>query len=147
MVGAVVSTATAGVICDYLGWDAVFYISAISGMIWFIFWTLLVYDSPEVHPTITEGERDLILVSLGKKSTQNFDDQFKAKRDSEECAPVPWGHILNSKPVWALTIAATGQAFSGYLLLTEVPTFLSTILQFQISEVGLFGISFHSMLI
>jgi len=134
VVGAVVSTATAGVICDYLGWDAVFYISAISGMIWFIFWTLLVYDSPEVHPTITEGERDLILVSLGKKSTQNFDDQFKAKRDSEECAPVPWGHILNSKPVWALTIAATGQAFSGYLLLTEVPTFLSTILQFQISE-------------
>ena len=137
-VGTVISTATAGIICDSLGWEAVFYISAISGMVWFVFWQWLVHDSPEVHPSISEAERDLILVSLGKKNVFGPDHQFVSHE--RKCPPVPWTQILNSRAVWALAICCMGQAFSGYLLLTEVPTFLSTILQFQISEVAYFTI-------
>ena len=37
------------------------------GVLWFVAWMLIVYDSPEKHPRISERERDYILGTLEGK--------------------------------------------------------------------------------
>ena len=45
--GTIVSLPLTGIICDYLGWEAAFYIFGSCGILWFIFWAFLVYERPE----------------------------------------------------------------------------------------------------
>jgi len=65
-IGTVISMAVTGEICNQLGWESVFYIFGGIGILWFIFWSFLAFDSPASHPYITEAEKDLIEISLGK---------------------------------------------------------------------------------
>lgn len=44
-------------ICFYLG---------VFGIIWYIFWLLLAYQSPAEHPTISEEEKIYIETSIGE---------------------------------------------------------------------------------
>ena len=46
MMGTVVSLPLTGLICDYWGWEAAFYVFGAFGLVWFIFWTIFVYDTP-----------------------------------------------------------------------------------------------------
>lgn len=45
------------VMCSYPG---------VFGIIWYIFWLLLAYNSPAIHPTISEEERTYIEASIGE---------------------------------------------------------------------------------
>lgn len=42
------------------------YSSGVFGIIWYIFWLLLAYESPAVHPTISEEERTYIETTIGE---------------------------------------------------------------------------------
>lgn len=42
------------------------YSSGVFGIIWYIFWLLLAYGSPAVHPTISEEERTYIETTIGE---------------------------------------------------------------------------------
>jgi ACS family sodium-dependent inorganic phosphate cotransporter-like MFS transporter 5 len=46
MMGTVISLPMTGLICDYVGWEAAFYIFGSFGIVWFAFWTFLAYDTP-----------------------------------------------------------------------------------------------------
>ncbi len=46
MMGTVISLPLTGLICDYWGWEAAFYSFGSLGLIWFVFWAWLVYDTP-----------------------------------------------------------------------------------------------------
>jgi hypothetical protein len=48
---------------------------------------------------------------------------------------VPWKDILTSVPFWALTFTHTLNNFGWYMLLVELPMFMSTGLGFNIKEV------------
>jgi len=56
--------------CGYLissfGWESVFYVSGGLGLLWFICWIFLVYDTPAKHPTISIRERTYIENAIGK---------------------------------------------------------------------------------
>lgn len=56
---------------DWLGWESVFYITGIIGLLWNVCWTYLIYDSPRTHPTITEKELKYIENSLGNAIVKN----------------------------------------------------------------------------
>jgi sugar phosphate permease len=45
-----------GLVIAYLGWPALFYLSGVQGLVFTLFWFLLVHDSPELHPRITHEE-------------------------------------------------------------------------------------------
>ena len=51
-----------GYLCDYVGWESVFYVFGVIGLVWFIFWCFLVFDGPDVHPRISEEEKAFIQV-------------------------------------------------------------------------------------
>lgn len=151
--GTILSLSVTGFICQGAGWEAVFYLFGILGLVWFIFWTCLAADSPSTHPYITEAERDLIEVSLGKRSVFTSplrivpDDvdpdqgELPKRSGAEKLGPrfthVPWLAMIKSRPVYGLTIASICNAFTGYLLLMEVPTYLKQILRFNIDQVDM----------
>jgi hypothetical protein len=50
---------------------------------------------------------------------------------------VPWKAIATSVPFWALTITHTLNNFGWYMLLVELPSFMSAGLGFNIKEASL----------
>lgn len=123
--GTVVSTPISGILCgsDFLGgWPSVFYVFGTFGCIWFLFWMFLVYDSPSDHPRITEEEKHYIEQSLGR---------------SKQKLPIPWKSILMSLPVWSLCVAHFTASWGFYALLTCLPTYMSKIQKYEITQNGL----------
>ena len=55
----------AGYVADYLGWEAVFYVTGASTLVWVVLWFYLVYDTPAEHPRIAKEEREHIELSIG----------------------------------------------------------------------------------
>ncbi|KRT84393.1 membrane transporter [Oryctes borbonicus] len=120
--GTVVSLPVSGWLCslDFLGgWPLAFYLFGIIGIIWFVFWMFLVYDSPSSHPRICRQEQAYILASIGPQ-------------DEDEKTSIPWCNMLKCLPLWAILVTQCGQSWAFYTQLTELPTYMSEILHFDI---------------
>ncbi|XP_055370914.1 sialin [Condylostylus longicornis] len=132
-IGTVISLPLAGWLCSLQfmgGWPLAFYIFGILGIIWFIFWMLLVFDTPSAHPRISYKELNYIERSIRLTGVdEDFDGQIGI--DSES---IPWLEVLSSLPVWAILITQCGQAWAFYTQLTELPTYMNSILHFGIKS-------------
>nr|XP_028578608.1 sialin isoform X4 [Podarcis muralis] len=120
--GTVVSLPLSGLICFYMNWIYVFYIFGALGVLWFIFWMLIVSDTPETHKRISHAEKEYILSSLT--------DQLSTQKS------IPWGAILTSLPLWAIVVAHFSYNWTFYTLLTLLPTYMKEILRFDVQENG-----------
>ena len=81
------------------GWESAFYVIGCITFVWFLFWWFLVYDSPEVHPRITQSEKDLIEASIA------------ANVDLRKTYPVPWKKIFTSVPLMGLLATDLGNSW------------------------------------
>ena len=54
--GLTISPSFSGLISFYVGWQYVYYVSGATGIAWLILWSVLVYDTPEDHPRISEAK-------------------------------------------------------------------------------------------
>ena len=82
-IGSVVTLPLTGYLCHESslgGWPTIFYVLGAAGCVWFIFWCIFVFDSPEAHPFISESELQLISEGQGdekissvRELSQNFD--------------------------------------------------------------------------
>lgn len=127
--GTVVSLPLSGWLCtlDFMnGWPLSFYIFGALGLVWFIFWIYLVYDSPHCHPRISTRERLFI-----ERAVRRTDDELVDRMDMDA---VPWKAILTSMPLWAILITQCGQSWAFYTQLTELPTYMDNILHMNIQE-------------
>nr|BAN20727.1 sodium-dependent phosphate transporter [Riptortus pedestris] len=105
------------------GWPSIFYFSCAIGIIWSIFWAWLGADSPAVHSHISEKEREYIQTSLTHTSQlQNL--------------KTPWKAIFTSVPFWALIIAHLGNGWAFSMIITEMPSYINSVLQFNIQTNG-----------
>ncbi|XP_012942626.1 sialin [Aplysia californica] len=129
-VGIVIGFPLSGFLCKYGfagGWPSIFYVTGAFSLIWAVAWILLVSDSPSTHKRISDAEREYILSSLQSGSvTEN-------KRDIR----VPWLKIMTSLPVYAIIIANVASDWGAYTLLTNIPTYISEVLKFDIAANGL----------
>ena len=110
------------------------------------------------HPRISQQEKDLILISLGKQPYNNPSDEnsIGTHQDNDldsidfnddepiiqldgpskkEHKKIPLRDIFTSIPVYAIIIGHCCQGWGFYTLLTEMPTYLYQILHFDIKEV------------
>ncbi|XP_037936504.1 putative inorganic phosphate cotransporter [Teleopsis dalmanni] len=136
-IGTVISMPLAGWLCslDFLGgWPSAFYIFGIMGIIWFIFWMLLVYDTPSVHPRISYREREYIERSIRAMQPRKSHNENDANLFQNPDEDIPWRSILCSIPLWAILITQCGQSWAFYTQLTELPTYMSNILHFDIES-------------
>ncbi|XP_065204361.1 sialin-like [Planococcus citri] len=126
-VGIAFTYAVSGYIIDAYGWEYVFYMQGLLGILWSIAWMLLVYDSPSVHPWISTKEKVFILNSLGDTLHE------------EGKLPIPWKNILTSRPVWINHIAQFGTTWGLFALITESPSYLKFIHGLDIKSTGIFS--------
>lgn len=127
--GTILSLPLSGWLCSLKldnGWPLCFYLFGVSGIIWFLFWNILIYDTPLSHPRICRQEQTFIIASIGPQD----DDDHKT--------PIPWYNILTCLPLWAILITQCGQSWAFYTQLTELPTYMAQILHFDIQSVTFF---------
>ncbi|XP_012941456.1 vesicular glutamate transporter 1 [Aplysia californica] len=73
LLGAIITLPVVAQLCELpTGWSLAFYITGGCGFLWVVFWGLLVYDSPDVHPRISSAERLYITHSIGKNVTSDL---------------------------------------------------------------------------
>ncbi|KAH1021984.1 hypothetical protein HUJ04_011460 [Dendroctonus ponderosae] len=103
------------------GWPMAFYFYGVLGIAWCIVMGILGHDRPKVHPSISQTEKWYIESSLGhtNERTQH---------------PTPWKAILSSGPVWALFITQTGNNYCFWTLLTQIPSYMHYVMDFNIKD-------------
>ncbi|XP_059363156.1 vesicular glutamate transporter 3 [Carassius carassius] len=135
--GAVIAMPLAGVLVQYVGWPSVFYIYGVFGIIWYSFWLLLAYDSPAIHPTISEKERTYIETSIGEGGNlMSATEKFKT----------PWREFFTSMPVYAIIVANFCRSWTFYLLLISQPAYFEEVFGFPISKVGILSAVPHMVM-
>ncbi|XP_058797586.1 sialin-like [Phymastichus coffea] len=125
VVGTIFGLTLPAVIIHYtsVGWQGVFYIFGAIGIIWFPLWMLLCYESPDVHPFISEPELEYF-----QNSTLN--------RKQKKIPPAPWSYILTSKQVWAFVLAMFGLDWAYYTMASDLPKYMNSIMKLSIEENG-----------
>uniref|UniRef100_A0A2K5EYB0 Solute carrier family 17 member 7 n=1 Tax=Aotus nancymaae TaxID=37293 RepID=A0A2K5EYB0_AOTNA len=126
--GAVVAMPLAGVLVQYSGWSSVFYVYGSFGIFWYLFWLLVSYESPALHPSISEEERKYIEDAIGESAKlMNPLTKFST----------PWRRFFTSMPVYAIIVANFCRSWTFYLLLISQPAYFEEVFGFEISKVGL----------
>lgn len=126
-VGAVVAMMASGVLAESTflgGWPSIFYVFGFAGIVWFVAWSLLAFDTPSQHPRISSEELEFIIANQGNEQAQ-----LKRK--------VPWLKVLLSIPVWSSVLSHFGFNWIHYIFLSEMPTYLTSVLHYSLGANGL----------
>lgn len=116
------------------GWPSVFYLWGTVLIAWSICWFFLGADSPATHPTISSEEREYIEMSLRTSENRELPE---TDATTTKVLSTPWKAILTSQPMWALTVVHCTQTWGFWMLLTEIPTYLHAIFNFDNKQNGL----------
>ncbi|PNF31193.1 putative inorganic phosphate cotransporter [Cryptotermes secundus] len=122
--GTIISMPLSGYLCslEFLGgWPLSFYIFGGLGVVWFMVWLFVVYDTPALHPYISIQEKNHIISQVGDNHL-------------EEGRSIPWKSILTCVPLWAILVTQCGMSWIFYTQLTELPTYMKNVLQFDITQ-------------
>ncbi|XP_076349732.1 sialin-like isoform X3 [Tachypleus tridentatus] len=125
--GMVVTLPVSALLCEYGfdgGWPSVFYVFGSCGVIWFLFWSILVTNTPESHPRISEEE--LIYIQQNRQTVSSPLHQ----------QAIPWRAILTSGPVWAVALTKCCVSWGFYTLFTELPNYFKRVLHSPIKRNG-----------
>ena len=132
--GTVVSITTSGLIAadPALGWQGIFYLHGGLSLIWCLAWAVFVTDTPSSNRFVGEAEK--VYITDNQTPAAAAADQ-EEEEDRQTKPPIPWRAIATSVPFWALLVSHMANNFAWYMLLVELPTFLSVGLGFAISQV------------
>lgn len=122
--GTVLMLASSGVIADSsIGWPGIFYVSGGLAAVWAALWAWFGCNSPQQSLVISAKERDFL------ESNEECSTSLEKKQ-------TPWISILFSKPFWAVLIVHSAQNWGFWTLLTEIPSYMKNVLEFDIKSVG-----------
>lgn len=125
--GNVVCLSISGYLGYYYDWPSIFYASGVLGIVWGIFHAAVGSESPETCSRITHEEREYM-----KQSFQAANKEINQIRSA-----VPWKEIIFSGPVIALAVTAWCNYWTGWTLSTLTPTYISSVLGFNLQDDGL----------
>jgi ACS family glucarate transporter-like MFS transporter len=92
--GAGITPPLISYIMVHYGWRSSFWLCSIIGFAAGAVWFLIARDTPAEHPNVSASE--LTLICSGLTQAQSSPDQKTL---------VPWGRVLRSKEVWAITVS------------------------------------------
>ncbi|CAD7014722.1 putative inorganic phosphate cotransporter [Ceratitis capitata] len=121
-VGSAIILATSGFIFDSsMGWPGIFYISGAIALAWSILFLVFGADAPHNSKMISKQEREYIekLTGSGLESAS---------------MTVPWKSFFTSAPFYGLIAAQTGFTWGFYTLLTEIPTYMNSVLKLNVAS-------------
>ena len=127
-VGAAIAPPIVVLIMTTLGWQAVFYISGVVGIVWALWWYLAYRDLPEEHGLVNRAELEHI---RGVDERGNVKQVQVAKK-----ASVPWGTLLRSPNMWAIMCAYFTYVYCLWIFLSWLPSYLVDFRHFTLLKVG-----------
>ncbi|XP_067009494.2 sialin [Anabrus simplex] len=133
--GTLISMSLSGVLVDALGWSSVFYVFGGLSILFILPWCYFVYNSPEVHPRISNWERDHIVG--GRTIDSSGTEDVKQEEEQVASRYTPWLSILTSHRFWVLVGVHLGCTWLNYTLLTQLPTYITSVLHFSVQKSGL----------
>ncbi|KAL8615137.1 hypothetical protein ACOMHN_054506 [Nucella lapillus] len=128
-VGNVATFPLAGFLCKYGfadGWPSIFYVLGSLTLVWVVLWMFMTSNTPAEHPRISDVERRYIISSLSKVA-----------QSDESKKNVPWRAIATSLPNYAIIVSNLTSDWGAYTLLTNIPTYISEVLKFDIASNGM----------
>ncbi len=108
------------------GWHAVFYVSAIMGLLIAIVWYHFARDTPRQHAKVTPQERAHIEAGV-------------PVRIEGAMPPVPWAKIFSSKNVWGTALAYVGFGYAATIFSTWFFIYLKNGRGFDLKSSALLG--------
>lgn len=144
-----------GLILDYtkFEWPSVFYFFGGLGILWFFAWLFLCYDDPASHPFITVEEKNYLRSTIGHLKRNKvlgclavtlptlympINTVYLLCMNCQNLAPVPWGKMALSVPLWGLIIAQIGHDWGLFMIQTDLPKYMKSVLKFSVSQVSNF---------
>ncbi|KAM5165963.1 sodium-dependent phosphate transport protein 3 isoform 2-T2 [Callospermophilus lateralis] len=112
-----------GLISQALGWPFIFYIFGSIGCVCCLLWFTVIYDDPTHHPCISAREKEHIVSSL-------------AQQPSSPRRSVPIKAMVRCLPLWAIFTGFFSHFWLCTIILTYLPTYISTVLHVNIRESG-----------
>lgn len=122
--GTVISMLMAGVLTANIGWESVFYVMGGLSCIWCVLWVILIQDTPQQQPLISNEERNMIVTSLGGNTNGHGHKKM----------PVPWRAVLSSPAFLAILVSHACSNWGWYMLLIETPFYMKQVLKFNMTE-------------
>ena len=122
-VGTVIALPLSGVLAEHMGWETIFYVFGVVGVIWCVAWAWVVKDSPEEDRQITDSELEYLRTAIGVTN-------------EESVMSPPWKAMMTSRPVWAIIVAHFAENWGFYTLLTGLPMFMRDILNYKLDQTG-----------
>ncbi|KAK4873845.1 hypothetical protein RN001_013205 [Aquatica leii] len=123
--GTVISLPLTGWISgSSLGWPFAYYLYGALGLLWTVVWLFLGKNSPKEHKKINPLELKYIETSLNETHDQ-------------KPMATPWKAIFSSLPFWGIFVGQCGQNWGYTTLLTNIPTYMGNVLNFDIKSNGL----------
>lgn len=95
--------------------------------LFFVCQVVLCYSNPESHPFISDEEKAFLKEELGS-----------LERD-KSLPPTPWRAIFTSGPMLALICAQIGHDWGFFIMVTDLPKYMSDVLRFSIKENGIYS--------
>lgn len=112
----------AGLECDSVGWEWIFYFSGIANVAFAVLWFSFYRRDPSQHWLISAAEAKMIL------SERNRQSGTKPK--------TPWGSILRSTAVWGCMLARFCVVYITYVINSFTPTYLLDTLGIDVRSNG-----------
>ena len=112
-VGSAIGLTLCGPLIFYFGWESVFYLFAVLGLMWCLAWPLV------------------------KPDTREPGEVKPATKAPKAPTNVPWGKFLKSAPVWAVIVAHFCYNWGYYTLLAWLPSYFEMALGLNVEKSSL----------
>lgn len=121
--GSFIILCVGGLISQALGWPFIFYIFGSIGCVCCVLWFTVIYDDPMNHPCISVREKEHITSSLAQQS-------------SSPRRSIPIKAMVRCLPLWAIFMGFFSHFWLCTIILTYLPTYISTVLHVNIRDSG-----------
>ncbi|XP_014218028.1 vesicular glutamate transporter 1-like, partial [Copidosoma floridanum] len=121
--GTFVTLSVCGLVIHTNGWKAAFYVTSGCMFVFYLLWVWLAYDTPDVHPTISEKEKNYIKEQIGSSI-------------SKKTQKLPLRYIVTSLPFLVLLYAHFANMWGIYFISISGPKYTLEILGFDMKNAG-----------
>uniref|UniRef100_A0A914Z3W5 Major facilitator superfamily (MFS) profile domain-containing protein n=1 Tax=Panagrolaimus superbus TaxID=310955 RepID=A0A914Z3W5_9BILA len=123
-ISSAITNPVSGILCESrFGWPAVYYVHAGASFILFIMWLYFYTDHPGKHRNVSMIEREKI--HRNKSEAHINGDKY-----------VPYWEIIKNPVILAVWLNAFVDLVSALFMLTYVPTYLNSVLHFDVKKTG-----------
>lgn len=123
--GTIIALLASPPIIIAFGWEAVFYISGLIGLLWLALWWWKAADWPERARGVSAAE--LAEIREGRSEVGAAE-------------AIPWGKICREPAVWAIVTAHLCNNFGFYLLLLWLPSYLDHTFHVPLKDLGVMAV-------